>query len=416
MMKFPKVTLHVHLEATLTPELGKRLAEKNNKKFPEDLVAENGSKWYFANKSFDEFLHCYDKITDLMVIEDMESVTFEYLKSCHEQGVIYVEMTISPDHFLNDRNNFLDVKNNGRISGFFSKNNNNQDISLTYVRLTKIVSRGILRAKQEFGIESRMRIALIRHEPKRCLPLVQAVLTNTHPLVVGFDLAGAEKAFPAKLFEREYALIHNYNLTAKHKLGLGAHVGEHDGPESIQEAITLLGLQRIGHGAQCMGHRDSDQLKHQALMELLRVRNIGIESCPGSNIALNLYPGYAAHPLREMIKEGLCVSLGDDDPTFLGFVSIGEEYAKTQKAYDLDDNAMLSITKNAIHSGFCQVALKNKLLLQVECFEYPSQCEKLQEKIMSLDQDIMMDINERLESFSNERNLDATDKKTVKCM
>jgi adenosine deaminase len=398
-MKFPKVSLHVHLEATLAPALGKKLAAKNDKKFPEELVVENGTKWHFANKNFGEFLHCYDIVTGLMVIEDMELVTFEYLKSCHEQGVIYVEMTISPDHFLKDRDHFLDAKKPVSPLGFFAPTSAPQDIDQIYAQLVEIVSRGILRAKQEFGIESRIRIALIRHEPKRCLPLVQAVLANPHPFVVGFDLAGAEKAFPATLFEREYALIRNYNLTAVNKLGLGAHVGEHDGPESIQKAITQLGLQRIGHGAQCMGHRESDPIKHQALMKLLKEGNIGIESCPGSNLALNLYPDYAAHPLQEMIKEGLCVSLGDDDPTFEGFVSIEEEYTNTQQAYDLDDNAMLALSKNAIRSAFCQQALKDKLLMQVECFINPAQRAVLQEKIASLDKQLMTNFLVRLESF-----------------
>lgn len=399
-MKFPKAGLHVHLDATLTPAQAEEIAQKNKKVFPTELVNENGTKWFFPNKDFGAFLRVYDQVTQLLVLEDMEMIAYEYLKRCHEQGVIYVELTVSPDHFLEGRDHFLDGKAKRNSLEFHSPKPSRNNIDDIYLRLVEVVSRAILKAKDEFGVDSRMRIALIRHEPDRVRPLVEAVLRKPHPLVVGFDLAGAEIPYPGKMFQKEYELIHQYNRTARHLLGLGAHSGEHDGPDSIMESIILLNLQRIGHGVHCMDNRDDHPDKHAALMKLLKDRQIGIECCPGSNFALNLYPSYTEHPLGMMLVEKLCVSLGDDDPGFEGFVSIEEEYNNTQRAYGLDDIAMLTITKNAINSAFCEHPLKDLLHLKVEYYEKPEKREEIQSKIDLLNQQIKIEMQERLEKFA----------------
>jgi hypothetical protein len=60
--------------------------------------------------------------------------------------------------------------------------------------------------------------------------------------VVGFDLAGQERGFPAKDHAEAYQLAHD------HFLGKTVHAGEDYGPESIFQAITDCHADRIGHG------------------------------------------------------------------------------------------------------------------------------------------------------------------------
>ena len=61
------------------------------------------------------------------------------------------------------------------------------------------------------------------------------------------------------------------------------------GPESVWAAIRDLPVTRIGHGV-----RSADDPR---LMEELARRGTVLEVCPGSNIALGLYPDRATHPL-----------------------------------------------------------------------------------------------------------------------
>lgn len=355
MRKLPKSTLHVHLEATVKPSESKKLSKG---KYPEHLVSkEDPNKWHFPDKNFGEFLGCYDDVTKSIALEDMAIVAYEYLKRCHEQGLIYAELGISPDHFRENKQEYY------AKGGLFSSPKKS-DSNLLYLRYVKILEKVILQAEQEFGMTVRLRVVLVRHEKEHCKPLVEAVLANPHPLVVGFDLAGAEAAFPAPLFKEEFDLVHAHNKTAEHKLGLGAHAGEHCDAKSIVEAVEVLGLSRVGHGVSSLSpNTDAETL------EKIQSLKVGFEVCPASNIALGLFNDYSEHCLPKMQKAGLKICLGDDDPVFKEFSEIGPEYEQTQQAYGYTDAEMLVFTRNAIDMAFCSDALKKQLHLQIDCYE-----------------------------------------------
>ena len=60
-------------------------------------------------------------------------------------------------------------------------------------------------------------------------------------------------------------------------------------------------------------------------MEELARRGIVLEVCPGSNVALGLYPDRASHPLHRLIAAGVRVTLDSDDPPFF-HTTLGTEY------------------------------------------------------------------------------------------
>jgi adenosine deaminase len=106
---------------------------------------------------------------------------------------------------------------------------------------------------------------------------------------------------------------------------------------------------RIGHGV-----RSADD---PALMEELVRRGIVLEVCPGSNIALGLYPDRDAHPLHRLIKAGVRVTLNSDDPPFF-HTTLGEEYDKA----GLGEAALRGITRTAIEASFADPETKQRLL------------------------------------------------------
>ena len=60
--------------------------------------------------------------------------------------------------------------------------------------------------------------------------------------MVGFDLAGAEKDYPAKKHREAFYLVQNHNVN------ITIHAGEAFGPQSIHQALHFCGARRIGHG------------------------------------------------------------------------------------------------------------------------------------------------------------------------
>ena len=91
--QIPKVELHSHLEGTMKPSLVRRIAERNGVKLSEGLFTPQGD---YAWDIFVTFLQAYDEASScLMYSKDYRDITYDYLKSCALEGVIYAETFIS---------------------------------------------------------------------------------------------------------------------------------------------------------------------------------------------------------------------------------------------------------------------------------------------------------------------------------
>ena len=91
----PLAELHVHLEATASPALIRRLAKRHGMAIPPGTLDGDRYVW----RDFLDFLEVFDRaVTVIRTAEDYRDVTLEYLTACAGEGAIYVEVTISPDH------------------------------------------------------------------------------------------------------------------------------------------------------------------------------------------------------------------------------------------------------------------------------------------------------------------------------
>jgi adenosine deaminase len=316
----PKAELHLHLEGAISPDLAKKLAKKHQLTLAEGYFGPNNT---FAWRDFLDFLDAYENISQVIrTPEDYRDVTYEYLKQCAEEGVIYVEIMPSPDHAA-----LWGLGYNDMLGG---------------------VVQGIDDAKREFGIECRIMITGVRHFGAEKVEQVAKLCEKyPHPLVTGFAIGGDEAGFPPKQFAKAYQIAHGAGLSCM------CHAGEWSGPEGIWEAIEHLPLKRIGHGVR--------SIEDPKLIQTIIERDIVLEVAPGSNIALQVYPDYAHHPLLKLRDAGIKVTLNSDDPPFFG-TTIGQEYANAKKHFGLDDDALLDITRTAINAAFVDEATRKTLL------------------------------------------------------
>ena len=97
------------------------------------------------------------------------------------------------------------------------------------------------------------------------------------------------------------------------------------------------------------------------LLDELARRGIVLEVCPGSNVALGIYPDRAAHPLHRLIAAGVRVTLNSDDPPFFN-TTLGAEY----DAAGLDAAALRGITRTALEASFADAATRQRLLRGIE--------------------------------------------------
>ena len=147
-------------------------------------------------------------------------------------------------------------------------------------------------------------ISMKHHGPHIAKILARAASSEAQHLhtgcgVVGFDLAGAERLFPPRLFKEAFDLARNG------KLHLTCHAGEDGPPENIWEAIDVLGVERIGHG--CAAIKDKELMKRIARDQIL------VECCISSNYHTGAVARGAEHPIKEFLNHLMPVSICTDN-------------------------------------------------------------------------------------------------------
>ena len=317
-----KSEIHVHLEATISPDLCRKFAKRNKANISDDLFA---GQYSYAWKDFYDFLKKYDIITSVIhTPDDYEELTYNYLKECAADNVIYVEAMISSTH--------------AKLKG------------MTYHTFLEGVSKGAKRAENEFGIVSKYIMNGIRHLGTESVQkTAEEVLNNPHNCLVGFGLAGDELHFPPKLFTK------TFDMLKEAKFPITVHAGEWDGPEKIRDAINLLHPTRLGHGVR--------SIEDPALVDKIKELDIALETCPTSNIATKIYKDYDNHPVKKLFDQNVKITVNSDDPPFFN-ASIAGEY-NVMKNLGLSDDDLKSLTKNAIQYAFCDNDTKSQLLKKI---------------------------------------------------
>ena len=169
-----------------------------------------------------------------------------------------------------------------------------------------------------------------------CAKELAALLSHKDSLC-GLDLAGDELNFPAEQFSTLFAQARDvgWNITV--------HAGEAAGPESIWDAINLLGAQRIGHGVAA--------IRDNKLMDYLAKYHIGIEACPTSNFQTGTVENTAQHPLKTFLSRGIAVTLSTDDPG-VSAIDIQHEYKVAAEVIGLNKRALSQIQINGVEQSF----------------------------------------------------------------
>ena len=325
--KLPKVELHSHLEGTIKPELAKQIAKRNAAPLDNNLFDDNGS---YAWSDFTSFLKAYDSVSSCLKNgEDYRDITYEYLKDCASENVIYAETFISPDHAA--------------------------ECGISYDDMISGIASGIDDAERDFGIVGRIIVTCVRHlGPEQGLNVVQTMVDNPHPYVVGFGMGGDENAFTIE----EYTPV--YNIAANAGYACTVHAGEICGPDSVWDAINYLPISRIGHGVKSV-------YDEKLISELIN-RKIHLEICPGSNLALSLFPNWESHPLLTIMNKGISISLNSDDPPFFN-TTVGKEYQNSAKNFNLNAEDLKQISLMAMEASFADIKTKSRLIEEIKKFQ-----------------------------------------------
>jgi adenosine deaminase len=312
----PKAELHVHLEGSIRPRTLLALARRNNVALPATNLEEL-SQW-FVYRDFPHFVEIYFKITQcLKTAEDYELIVYEFGEEMKRQGVRYAEVTFSASTH-HARGIAHDVYFGG-------------------------LNRGRERARQDFGVEMRWIFDIVRdiagesERFKRADFTTRVAIEGMNDGVIALGLGGNEAGYPPEQFAPffEKALAAGLHSTP--------HAGEVAGPASVWGALRTLGAERIGHGVR--------SIEDSALVSHLVDRQIPLEVCPGSNICLGIYPNFATHPLPQLYRAGVPLSVNSDDPPLFN-VTLNEDIERLHSAFHLELAEIDELILNGVRHSF----------------------------------------------------------------
>jgi adenosine deaminase len=158
-------------------------------------------------------------------------------------------------------------------------------------------------------------IAMRQHGPHIAKILARQAIAESERFhsrsgVIGFDIAGAERGNPPRLFREAYDVARTGGL------GLTAHAGEDEGPANVWQAIDVLGVDRIGHA--CSAVQDRELVKRLARDGIL------VECCLTSNFQTGSVARTEPHPIFAFLEAGVPVAICTDNTT-VSSTDIGRE-------------------------------------------------------------------------------------------
>ena len=333
LRRWPKAELHVHLDGCLRPQTMLELARAQGIRLPADTPDALAEALHVKHaKSLEEYLTKYEITLSVMqTAPALERIAYEFVLDAAADGVRYVEVRYSP---LLHRP------------------------SLTLAQAIEAPLAGIKRGETERrgGIKVSLIVCGIRTRPAaESLELARVAAQYRAAGVVAFDLAGAERGFPA----RDHRAAFEY--AAGHGMACTCHAGEGDGPDSIHQALHDCGARRIGHGTR-LG-------EDPALLADVIARNIPLEMCLTSNLHTHTVGSIAEHPFKRYLEQGVVVTLNTDGRLVDG-ISLTDEYFLAQSSFGLTKQDLARVVLNACESAFLpeyeKVALVSRVQSELE--------------------------------------------------
>jgi aminodeoxyfutalosine deaminase len=271
---YPKIELHVHLEATVKPEALLEIAKRNDVPLPATTVEELRNLYRY--RDFDHFMEIWTMTTNaLRRYADFRQVVVDYTEEAAHHGAVYIEGIFSPIE-----RTWRGVDWDEIFAGYCDGAAEAREVHGVEVRLTPDITRG---APVEDAFEAMRYAAKYRSRG-----------------IVGIGLGGEENLYPPEPFAAVFAAGKAEGLASV------PHAGEVVGVESVRGALEALAADRIRHGIRAVDD--------PGLVREIAARELVLDVCPISNLRTGAVRSLDEHPLQQLVAAGVKCSISTDDP------------------------------------------------------------------------------------------------------
>lgn len=171
--------------------------------------------------------------------------------------------------------------------------------------------------------------------------------------VTGFGLSNDERRGAPMDFAPAFRIAARAGLVAV------PHGGELEGPHSVRACVDLLHANRIGHGVAAAGDA--------ALLDQLAESGVTLEVCPASNVAMGVAPTPAEVPLVKLLRSGVNIALGADDPLLFG-ARLTAQYELARGVHGLADPELAELARMSIRGSVAPPEVRTSLLADIDAW------------------------------------------------
>lgn len=322
----PKAELHLHIEGSLEPELMFALARRNRVAIPFDSVEAVRAAYDFSN--LQDFLDIYYAGAEVLRTErDFHDLALEYFRRAAADRVRHAEIFFDPQ--------------------------THTDRGIPFQVVIEGLTSGMAAARTELDVSSQLILCFLRHlDEDEAL----ATLKRAEPWldrIAGVGLDSSEVGHPPSKFQRVFDRAGAMGLKRV------AHAGEEGPPAYVWEALDLLKIDRMDHGNRSM--------EDEALIQRLAASGMTLTVCPLSNLKLCVVDDLANHPVPEMLRRGLHVTLNSDDPAYFGGY-VNDNYRALAAAVGLTREQVTQLARNSFEGAFLNPADKTARLAEIDAY------------------------------------------------
>jgi adenosine deaminase len=322
--KLPKVELHRHLEGSLRVKTMMEIVRAHemdvkNTGYLRPLVQVDQEDPY----TFENFLAKFGTLRLFYKSPDIiKRITWEAVEDAARDHIRYLELRFTPVAL-------------SRAEGF------------PITQVVDWVIDSVQEASAHFDILVRLLVSINRHESvAQAQKVIEIALDKKDRGIVGVDLAGNEADFSGEPFQEVFRIAQESGLRVT------IHAGEWGGAENVKQAIEVLGAERIGHGIRV--------LEDPSTVALARERGTLFEVCVTSNHHSGVVENITDHPIRQMIQQGLNVTINTDDPS-ISRINLSSEYQTVNQVLGLPIKEVGERVVAAAQGAFLPDDLRAKL-------------------------------------------------------
>jgi len=319
----PKAHLHLHLTGGMRPATLVDLAQKHGVRLPAELLDPAGTRVdVTVRRGWTRFQRLYDAARDVVrTPDDVRRLVREIAEDEAAAGSGWLELQVDPSSYA------------ARMGGLPAT--------------VELVLSAMADATGRTGVGLALVVAANRtRHPMEAETLARLARRYAGRGVVGFGLSNDETRGRPEDFAKAFRIARDAGLLAV------PHAGELRGERSVRGAVEALGAARLGHGVRAV--------EDPPTVALLAERQVVLEVCPASNVALGVAGAVEEVPVRALREAGVPVALGADDP-LLFRSGLLEQYEAVRDSAGLDDAGLADLARCAVRGSAAPEEVRARL-------------------------------------------------------